>query len=106
MVDIGGTNNSRRTGSFCAKCGFCLAWEGADAVEYFMIGLAFERVFCFLEIGSSRAEEPDSSRFLGTEANEGVSRSGSSVVVIMEELNLEGVSDPRSTTSCGLVHFE
>jgi len=61
------------------------------------------RRFCFLGTDSPVPKEPGSSRFLGTEADEDA---GGSAAVIMEELNFDGVSDPRSATSCGLVHFE
>ena len=67
-------------------------------------GCGLER-FCFLETDSP-TPDPDSSRFLETEADEDVSHSDGSAIVIIEESNLDGVSDPRSATSCGLVHFE
>lgn len=84
------------------RCGFDV-WEGADVVEDFTDRLPVERIWlgrlCFLEVGSSRPAEPDSGRFWGTKADEGV-------VVAMEGWNLVRASDPRSATSCGFVHFE
>ena len=67
--------------------------------------IGWER-FCFLEIDSPGPEEPRPGRFLETEADEEASCLGGNAVLIMEGLNLDGVSDPRSVTSCGLVHFE
>ena len=75
-----------------------------------MDGLFLEEVglesFCFLATDSLGPEEPDSSRFFGTEADEDASCLCGSAAVIMEELNLEGVLDPKSATNCGFVHFE
>lgn len=62
--------------------------------------------FCFLVTDPVAPKEPGSSRFLESGADNCVSSLGGSVVVIMEGLNLDGVSDPSSTTSCGFVHFE
>ena len=110
MVDIGGTSDSRRICGCCAGRDFCLAWEGADGVGDFTDRPVFEGIrlgyFCFLAIGSPKPEESGSSRFLGREKDEGASCSGGRIAVIIEGLNLDGVPDPRSATSCGLVHFE
>ena len=109
-VDNDGTSSSRRVGGVCPTRDFCLTWEGAGGTEGFVDGLVSEgsRVepFRLLAADSSRQEGRDSSRFFAAEADEGAARLDCFTAVIMEGLNLDGASDPRSATSCGLVHFE
>ena len=103
---ITGRTDLGRVWGFCVKLVFGSAREGADGVEAIVgwLSVRFE-CFCFFEMGPSEPEAPDSSRFLGTEGG-AISRLDGCTVVIMEGLNLDGELDPRSTTSCGLVHFE
>lgn len=109
-MNVGGTNDSRMVVIFWAERGFRVALEETETVEDFVGGLLREGIglgrFFFLATDSPGPEEPGPGRFLDTEADEDASCLAGSAVVIMEELNLDGVSDPRSATSCGLVHFE
>lgn len=101
-VDTGDMNRSRGTDSFRPVL------DGAEVAggreERLLRGIGLGR-FCFLET-EPPVPEPDFGRFLEVEEDEGASSLGRSATELVEGLNLDGVSDPRSVTSCGLVHFE
>ena len=98
-VGTGNTNGSRGTD------GFRPVLDGTEQARGGPFGGIRLRGFCFLET-EPPVPDPDLGRFLEVEEDEGASSIGRSAAELVEELNMDGGSDPRSATSCGLVHFE
>lgn len=101
-VDTGETNRSRGTDGFRPALDETEVTGGCK--EGLLGGIGLGR-FCFFG-AEPPVPVPDFGRFLEVEEDEGASSLGRSATELTEELNLDGVSDPRSVTSCGLVHFE